>query len=156
MRLLGWSVLAAVLVGIAPVYAADAPAPLWSKTCGKGGGCLVEQFVSRQADKTVLLHIRFDLQGGDGNARMALDAPLGVFLPPGMQLSVDGSKPIVLPYERCTGSGCQALAVLDKAALDKIQAGKTLNVHCATSEKAGIDLPVNLDGLAKAIKSLKE
>jgi invasion protein IalB len=132
--------------------------PLWHKSCGKGAdgqqSCVVEQFAIAMPQKTVLLHISFSTAGSPDQARMMLTAPLGVLLAPGLTLSVDGSKPIVLPFERCTGQGCEASAALDKSALDEFSRGKTLMVRYAVSETKSADVPIRLQGFAVAFKSL--
>lgn len=138
--------------------AAEAAAPLWNKTCSKDAGgkasCVVEQFALAMPQKSVVAHIRFAATEKKDQARMMLTVPLGVLLASGLSLSVDGSKPIVLPFERCTGQGCESSAVLDKTALAKFSQGKALVLRYTVSEQAGMDVPIKLDGLAAALQSL--
>ncbi len=140
--------------------AKDAEAPLWSKSCGKDAGgkpvCVVEQFAIAMPQKAVMLHIVFAPSDKADQTQMALTTPLGVALGPDVTLSVDGSKPIALPFERCSGQGCLAQAVLDKAALEKFTKGKALTVRYALPENGPLDIPIRLDGLADALKSLSK
>jgi invasion protein IalB len=140
--------------------AADPTPPLWNKTCGKDASgqsvCVVEQFVLTMPQKAVVLHIRFSLSDKKDQTRMMLTAPLGILLPPGVSLSIDESKPITLPFERCTSEGCESGAVLDKDALDKFEKGKTLIVRYAPSRQGAADIPVKLEGLTNALKSLSK
>jgi invasion protein IalB len=155
-------ILVAVLMSafcLPAALAADGPAPLWHKSCPQTPDnlpCFVEQFAIAQPKNVPVLHIRFDLGGGDGKARMVVTTPLGIQLRPGLQLAVDGAKPIVLPFERCLGAGCDASAALDKAALEKFEKGKTLVVRYVVSDTASADIPIRLDGLADALKSLSK
>jgi len=149
----------ASLFVVSAAQAADKPEPPWHKTCAKQGdtlSCFVEQFALAQPKNVPVLRVGFDLQGGEGKARMVVTVPLGVLLAPGLQLTVDGSKPIALPFERCAASGCEATAVLDTAALAKFETGKTLTVRYAVTDKASADIPITLTGLADALASLSK
>lgn len=131
---------------------------LWHKACRQGGGrqeCHVEQFVISQPSNAVVLQVRFALMGQDGG-RMAIRAPLGSLLQPGLRLSIDGAKSLVLPFERCTPEGCDASAILDRSALAKIGAGKTMNIVLAVSDKLAPAIPIRLEGLADALKALSD
>lgn len=146
--------------GGAFAHADEAQAPLWNKVCNKDAGgqaaCAVEQFALAMPQKSVMAHVRFFLSGKADQTVITLQAPLGVLLPPGLNLSVDGSKPITLPFERCSGDGCAAVAVLDKAALAKFTGGKILTVSYTVAEKKSMDIPFKLDGLASALQSLSK
>lgn len=154
-RLAFFCVVPALLVG-AMSQAADAPA--WHKSCpgGDTAHCFIEQFAILQPQNAVVLHVGIDRPGGDDKARMVLTAPLGVLLSAGLSLSVDGGKPFILPYERCASAGCDAVAMLDKAALEKFEKGKALTVRYVLSDKASADIPIRLEGLADAIASLSK
>ncbi len=139
-----------------PVVAAENADVLWHKACAKPDDkatCFVEQFAIAQPNNVPVLHIRFDLQGGEGRARMEVTVPTGVFLPAGLQLAIDGGKAISLPFERC-GQGCNASAVLDKAALDGFLKGRILTLHYIVGDQSGANIPVKLDGLKSALSSL--
>ena len=156
---LRFPLVAAAILSAAQAFAADKSEPLWHKACGKEGdkgSCYVEQFAIVQPQNQPVLHIRFDLQGGDGKGRLIATVPVGVLLPPGLRLSVDGAPAIALPFERCDGQGCFAVAVLDKAALEKFQKGERLIVQYTVSEKVAPAIPIKLEGLADALKSLSK
>lgn len=148
----------ALLFAAAPgAWAKDAPAgPLWNKVCGANGPCAVEQFVVALPQKAVMVHVQFSTTDKPEQTRLLLQVPLGVLLPPGVTLSIDGSAPIALPFERCTPQGCVVSAVLDKTALAKFTGGKVLTVHYVLTEKATRDFPVKLDGLAAGLHSLSQ
>lgn len=162
MRHLAIAVLAAIvaLIPASAAFAADAPGPLWQKACNPpvqgqkaAPACWVEQFAVSMPQKVIMLRLRFERLGADG-ARMVATAPLGVLLPAGLTLTLDGGKPLALPFERCSGQGCDAVAVLDRAAVEQFVKGKTLLMHYAATDKAAADIPIQLDGLAAALKSL--
>ena len=145
-------IIAALTVGMWG-QAAWADDPPWAKTCPKDGPCFVEQMAVAMPQKALVLRVRFDLQGDKGQARMVVTAPLGVVLPAGLQLAVDSSKAIALPFDRCVPAGCVAFAVLDTIAREQFEKGKILNVRYVT-DKSPLNIPMHLDGLAAALKTL--
>ena len=156
------SVLVLVLLLAPPLACAaenKATEPLWHRSCetDREGrtSCIVEQFAVVMPQNAVAAHIRFARAGTPDRARMMLTVPLGVLLAAGVSLSIDGSKPIELPFERCTRAGCEASAVLDESALAKFARGETLVIRYASSATAAADIPIRLQGLADALKQLK-
>ena len=134
-------------------HAAWADDATWAKTCPKDSPCYVEQVAVSMPQKAMMLQVRFDLQGDKGQVRMLVTAPLGIVLPAGIQLAVDGGKAIGLPFDRCTQTGCVAFAVLDAIAREQFEKGKILNVRYV-ADKVPLDFPMHLDGLAAALKAL--
>lgn len=146
---------AGFLLAALPAGRAAAPSdPLWHKGCATGGHpCWVEQFALAMPKKIIVAHVRFDHQQGDQTG-IIVWAPLGVALAPGLQLTLDGGKPITLPYERCSAEGCDASAVLDQAAVEKFKRGKTLVVRYIVEGNRAADIPIRLEGLTRALDSL--
>lgn len=153
---------AAAMAVLASPAAAKETAPLWHKTCAKAGGktdCFVEQFTMiRNHGRTVpILHTRMDFDGaGKDKARILLTTPLGVLLPAGLHLSIDGGKPFALPFDRCDRYGCTAIANLNQSATLKLERGRTLMVRFVVTPKVAPDIPVRLQGLAAALRSLRK
>lgn len=129
------------------------PPLLWQKQCDQTAAehpCWVEQFAIAMPNKVVVAHVRFDIQQG-GKTGIIVFAPLGVALIPGLQLILDGGKPIALPYERCSAEGCDASAVLDQEAVEKFEQGKILTVRYAVADAKTTDIPIRLEGLTAAL-----
>lgn len=156
-RLICAAILLPAVIPAAIIPAARAaapPDPLWHQACAAGGHpCWVEQFALAMPNKVVVAHVRFDHQQGDQTG-IIVWAPLGVALAPGVQLTLDGGKPITLPYERCSAEGCDASAVLDRAAVEKFKRGRTLMVRYTIEANRVANVPIRLDGLTKALDSL--
>lgn len=160
--------ICAVLAGSAPglvsmsaALAADQPASqaLWGKQCGKDPNgkdiCAVQQFISGQPGNTQLLLAQFGYNGPQNKPRLVLSAPLGVALPAGITLGIDGAKPITVPFESCNTGGCLSIIDMDEAALTQFRKGKVLTVHYVVpGAQKPQDLPVKLDGLDAALKSV--
>lgn len=136
--------------------AAETPGT-WNKTCQTpkeaAPHCAVEQIgVAEPGNRPVLL-IRFENQP-DGRAKLTALAPLGVSLRAGLDLVVDAAAPIKLPFERCTGQGCEVSAILDQAALEKFVKGTTLTVRYAPTDALSASVPMKLEGLAAALSTI--
>ena len=54
--------------------------------------------------------------------------PLGVLLPPGIAISVDGSEPERLPIRHCEPGGCLAPFELEDSILTRLRSGTELQV----------------------------
>jgi invasion protein IalB len=144
-----------------PVAAPSAPqqkGPPWAKACGKDGQgtelCFVQQFAIAEPQKLVLLQVRVGYLGPNAVPRLILATPLGVLLPPGVTITLDQEKPLMMPFGSCQQDGCLAIADLDADALKRITGGKVLAVRYMAAENKPIDIPVQLAGLADALKAV--
>jgi invasion protein IalB len=86
-----------------------------------------------------------------------LTLPLGLFLPAGAQIAVDGQNPLAAPLQTCVPEGCQVTMNLDQAILPRLQNGKQMNVTFVdnTDERKGISVSVSLAGFAQALAALR-
>lgn len=151
-----------VLAGGGPAFAAQdkpdqAAGPLWSKQCTRDGAgrevCYVEQYAI--AGNTVLLNVSMAFAGQGGRARLIMTAPLGVQLIPGLVMTIDGGKPVTLPFESCHAGGCRMIVELDEQSLDQIRRGASMTVRFVAADGKALDIPVPLKGLAAALKQLQ-
>lgn len=156
-------VLSTYLGGLAtPVLAKDDASPkplLWGKQCTKGQGgktetCAVQQFVTGQPGERRLLVVQFAYDGPQNKPQLILSAPLGGLLPGGVTLRIDDQKPLRVPFETCNTGGCFAIIDMDTSALEQFRKGKVLTVRYLLGDKKLLDLPVKLDGLDAALKSI--
>lgn len=86
------------------------------------------------------------IEGVDKQAFM-VTVPLGVALPPGMQIKVDDQKdPIALKYSHCLPNGCTAETEATKELLQKLMSGKVVNVatiNAGAPEQILFQVPLN-------------
>ena len=93
----------------------------------------------------------------DGAARvLRVLAPLGIFLPKGLGLNLDGEDLGRAVFVRCVAQGCEAEVVLDNALLDRMRAGTTATFIVFQSPEAGTGFPVDLEGFDEAFAVLTE
>jgi len=159
--------VAAGMVAVLPLWLALEPATakeepakevLWGKQCGKRPDgndlCVVQQFISGQPGNRQLLLVQFGYNGAQNKPRLILSAPLGSLLPGGISLSIDGKKPLTVPFETCTAGGCLSIIDMDGTALEQFRKGKVLTVRYFAGEQNPLELPVKLDGLDAALKDI--
>lgn len=168
----------------APPAAGQSSGSMWVKLCEKApfvGRNKEGQEVQEQRSICLTHHERLeavsgmvlvsaairDIQGSDRKHLMVM-LPLGVALPPGMQVGVypaemwdriqkgekvDDSKltPIKLTYTLCHSAGCTAEAEASKELIDQIQAGAGIIVFAVNGNGQPTAFPVPLTGFKEAL-----
>jgi invasion protein IalB len=116
----------------------------------------VQQFAISKQLNAIVLHVQIGYFAPfpETRPRMLITTPLGIILPPGISLTLDGDKPLVLPVETCQKEGCLVTAVLDQNVLGRFLKGKILMVRYIDSQRQAVDIPLRLDGLGQALKNL--
>ena len=81
-------------------------------------------------------------------------APLGVLLPNGLGLHVDGKDIGKAYFVRCFQDGCYAEVILEKQLLDTLKSGKSATFIVFQTPEEGIGIPVDLAGFGAAFAAL--
>ena len=81
-------------------------------------------------------------------------APLGVLLPNGLGLKVDGKDIGRAYFVRCFQDGCYAEVILEKQLLDTLSHGKSATFIVFQTPEQGIGIPVDLKGFAEGFAAL--
>jgi invasion protein IalB len=115
---------------------------------------IVQNLVLKEKNQRVLVIAVTYPKGKDQPIAM-LTMPLGIALPPGISLSVDGDKPRRYAVDRCLASGCKAGIVLDEKLLGRFKAGNRAVVTVHDGRRNPIALPVSLQGFTAALRSLQ-
>lgn len=116
--------------------------------------CAVVQSVTAEDRDNVGLTVYFQ-RFSDGTQVLRVFAPLGVLLPPGLGLKVDGKDLGNAPFLRCQSFACYAQVTADKNLVDTLRTGKTAIFIIFQTEEAGIGIPISLNGFAQAYDNLK-
>ncbi|HEY4404840.1 MAG TPA: invasion associated locus B family protein [Xanthobacteraceae bacterium] len=149
------------LLGVSPDPAAgQSPTPKlifspWTKFCPAGPDangkpvCQTARFGRNEAGLPIVAAI---LTQPEGNAREVLHVvvPIGMQLPQGARLIVDGGKPLKAPYAACFRKGCVADFETGAALIGKLRNGQKLVVQAIDSKGHAISLVLPLDDFAKA------
>ncbi len=123
----------------------------WSMVCDTPPGaaseqCALMQNVVAQDRPEVGLSVVV-LRTADREAEiMRVLAPLGVLLPNGLGLNVDGNDIGRAYFVRCFQDGCYAEVILKGELLDTLKAGKLATFIVFQTPEEGIGIPVDLSG----------
>ncbi|MEX0731977.1 MAG: invasion associated locus B family protein [Aquisalimonadaceae bacterium] len=82
--------------------------------------------------------------------------PLGVRLPPGLLVRVDGSEPVRVEMEFCGPNGCMGSMMFDEDLLARFRAGAEGTVQVRDLREQAHDLPISLMGFSAALRRLRE
>ncbi len=131
----------------------------WQVVCKKPAGakkeiCAAVQSVTAENRPNVGLTVYLQ-KFSDGKQVIRVFAPLGILLPTGIGLKIDEKDVGHAPFLRCHSFACYAQVTADDKLLSKLANGKTAMFIIFQTEEAGIGIPVSLNGLKTAMKSLQ-
>jgi len=81
--------------------------------------------------------------------------PLGGYLVPGIEFSIDGKKPYKLLIETCTSAGCHAGFPLVGQVSKDMHTGQTASFRIWSSKNRSTDVKVSLKGFSDAMACLE-
>jgi len=161
--------LAALMFAAAAAVFAAAPASAqvqvkakfgdWEMRCETPPGasreqCAIIQSVAAE-DKPNMNLVVIVLKTADGKSRLLrVIAPLGVLLPAGLGLNIDGADKGRAGFVRCLPSGCVAEVVMDDKLLEELRAGKTATFIVFETPEQGTGIPLTLTGFADGFGKL--
>jgi invasion protein IalB len=93
-------------------------------------------------------------QNGKDVTMMRILAPIGVYLPTGVALEVDGGAVGRLPFMRCLPQICVAFGEAGNQTLDKFRKGSAANFIIYEAPGIGMPIKISLNGFAAAFTAL--
>ena len=158
------AVLLMVLGGISPSVAQQggkvkSKHGVWSIICDSPAGATNEQCalmlnVVAEDRAEVGLSVVV-LKTADRKAKiLRVLAPLGVLLPNGLGLNVDGKDIGRAYFVRCLKDGCFAEVILEEKLLKTLKSGTTATFIVFQSPEEGIGIPVDLTGFSEGFSKL--
>ncbi|MGH6947735.1 MAG: invasion associated locus B family protein [Kiloniellales bacterium] len=79
--------------------------------------------------------------------------PLGIQLPPGITITIDGKNPLKLQAERCLPHGCQFQLLLDDALVGRFKAGNMGGIAVFNLSNREVMVPFSLKGFTAGFKA---
>ena len=104
----------------------------------------------------ITLYISRVKQGEKELTQMRILAPIGVWLPQGIGLDIDGQAVGSMPYSNCLPQVCLARAETSAETLDKFKKGTVANFFIYAGPGAGVPLKISLKGFGKALDALDQ
>ena len=161
----------ALLIGTASAPAQEAEQPAagkvvathgdWQVRCAEAQDVCVMSQVGRNADGQDVLEVQFRKLSGaqtpEGTAipaAMQIVTPLGVLLPAGVRVQVDGGEQAAAPYQVCTPEGCVVRQPLTTEVLNQLKAGANAKFTLVAVPQQEIPVNISLMGFTKAFESL--
>jgi len=131
----------------------------WSMVCDIPPGASSEQCALMQnvvaEDRSEVGLSVVVLKTADQKAKiLRILAPLGVLLPNGLGLNVDGKDIGRAYFVRCFQDGCYAEVILEEKLLKTLQSGQTATFIVFQTPEEGIGIPVDLKGFTEGFKKL--
>ena len=132
---------------------------VWSIICDTPAGasgeqCALMQNVVAEDRAEVGLSVVV-LKTADRKAKiLRVLAPLGVLLPNGLGLNVDGKDIGRAYFVRCLKDGCFAEVILEEKLLKTLKSGSTATFIVFQSPEEGIGIPVDLTGFSEGFSKL--
>jgi invasion protein IalB len=131
----------------------------WSVVCDKPAGASTEQCALMQnviaEDRPEVGLSVVVLKTADRKSKiLRVLAPLGVLLPNGLGLNVDGKDIGRAYFVRCFADGCYAEVVLEDELLKTFRSGAQATFIVFQTPEEGIGIPVDLKGFAEGYDSL--
>jgi invasion protein IalB len=157
------ALLAASLAGALPASAQQgavrATHGAWSIVCDTPPGASAEQCVLMQnvvaADREEFGLSVVVLKTADKKAQiLRVLAPLGVLLPNGLGLNIDGADIGRAYFVRCFTDGCYAEVILEESLIKSLSEGKNATFYVFQTPEEGIGISVDLDGFSEGYKAL--
>lgn len=131
----------------------------WQMSCDTPPGasfeqCAIIQNVMAEDQPNVGLSV-IVLRTADREARLLrVLAPLGVLLPNGLGLNVDGQDMGRVAFVRCLPNGCIAEVVLDDSLVETLSNGTDAIFVVFKTPEEGIGIPVSLNGFKDGFDQL--
>lgn len=131
----------------------------WQMSCDTPPGasfeqCAIIQNVLAEDQPNVGLSV-IVLRTADRESRLLrVLAPLGVLLPNGLGLNVDGTDMGRVAFVRCLPNGCIAEVELDDEIIKVLSEGTSAIFVVFKTPEEGVGIPVSLDGFAEGFAAL--
>ncbi len=134
----------------------------WTVRCGRPApdapeACEMVQQPQNDQGQTVLLVAIGNVPNND-DPGMLIVLPLGIALPPGVVLMVDGGQKIPAEVARCERHGCEIELLLEPAMLATLKGGRKANVLFQIRDQQGqlkqVGVPFSLLGFTAALNEV--
>lgn len=131
----------------------------WQLSCDTPPGasfeqCAIIQNVTAQDQPNVGLSVII-LKTADNQAQLLrVLAPLGVLLPNGLGLNIDGTDLGRVAFVRCLPNGCVAEVIMDEQLIAALSNGTSALFVVFKTPEEGIGIPVSLNGFASGFAAL--
>ena len=131
----------------------------WKLKCAQIAGakqdkCALVQDLKLEDRPNMFLTVLFMRSFDSDKKILRIVAPLGVVLPAGLGLRVDGTDVGNVKFLKCWKFGCLAEVIVDDTLVSKFTSGQTASFIVFPTPDAGIGFPAPLAGFSEGLKGL--
>lgn len=137
------------------VQCQDQPAGANGESAGRACGMFQTAKSDRQGIGLTLVVVK-DVQDGKEVTMMRVMAPIGVYLPTGVALEIDGDAVGRVPFTRCVPQTCIAIAEASPPTLEKLKKGGKANFIIYEGPGNGMGMEMSLSGFTAALGELSK
>jgi invasion protein IalB len=132
----------------------------WTARCEQAPGadlerCFIFQNLVLKESGKRLVHMAVGYLAANGQAAAVITMPLGISLPPGASISVDGGAPRSIVIERCDSDGCVGAVSLSEQFVADLKRGREARISFHDGTRRRIAVPVSLLGFTAGFNSLQ-
>ena len=143
-----------------PEGSSAAPPPGWISRCASEARqgaleCVVEQTVFLSKTGQLIAAVTIRVPPDTRQPSLAVQVPVGLYLPAGVTLQIDDGKPLALVLQTCDLKGCYAATPVSPELLGELKSGKTLTVTFQNLQKESIRIPLQLTNFAEAYQRIQ-
>ena len=137
------------------IQCGTAPPDAGADQAGKKSCGMVQITHSEKNEKIGLSLVIIKTKQGDKDViMMRVMAPIGVYLPTGVALEIDGAAVGRVPFTRCRPQICEALAEASPETLGKMKKGTIANFIVYEAPGLGVPMKISLKGFSEALDNL--
>lgn len=131
----------------------------WKLKCAQIAGakqdkCALVQDLKLEDRPSMFLTVLFMRAFDSDKKILRIVAPLGVVLPAGLGLRIDGDDVGNVKFLKCWKFGCLAEVIVDDNLVSKFTAGRTASFIVFPTPDSGVGFPAPLAGFADGMKGL--
>ena len=131
----------------------------WTLRCSTaaaaaGADCMMFQNLVQKAGGQPVLQFGIGIAPPEVLPTVLVSLPLGIALPPGITIQIDGGAVANFPIERCEPDGCRAGMKLRDATAQQLSLGRQLHVTFYDGARKPLKVSLSLEGFAAAFKAL--
>jgi invasion protein IalB len=134
----------------------------WMVRCGRPRGqeaevCEMQQQQIDNEDRTVMA-VAVGKVPGQSDVGLLILLPLGILLPAGVTMQIDGGDAIPLQVDRCERQGCRIERLIEPDLLSRLKAGTKATVFFEAFDPQGkrqrLGVPISLLGFTAALNEV--
>ena len=117
--------------------------------------CTIQQTIIVSKTRQRLLSFTVKVPSDAPLPAMMIQLPMGLFLPDGIKVSIDGKNPLSLKIQTCNREGCFAGSAISSDMLASMIRGKRLTITFSNLAKKKITVPVVLEGFGQSYQKVR-